>query len=114
MNHKSGIANSGRAIAVAVTGGMGSGKSAVARFLGKRLQWRLLDADLVCRTLLAPQGEGWKAFIHSFGSGYLDKKGEANRSQLRRQIFGPTGNTKTNDTSQKGGEERPGGSAFAV
>lgn len=76
-----------RGVAVAVTGGMGAGKSTVAQFLRTHLQWQLLNADLVCRILLAPEGAGWQAFINVFGSGYLNGNGEVNRSELRRRIF---------------------------
>lgn len=77
----------GRAVSIAITGGMGAGKSVVSSFLAKRLGWKLLSADSVCRNLLAHGAEGWKAFVGIFGKEYTDEKGEIVRSRLRRQIF---------------------------
>lgn len=77
----------GRAVSIAITGGMGAGKSVVSSFLAKRLGWKLLSADSVCRNLLAPGAEGWKVFVGIFGKEYIDEKGEIERSRLRSKIF---------------------------
>lgn len=79
--------DSDRAVTVAITGGMGAGKSAVSLFLSQRLQWPLLSADLVCRTLLTEGNEGWKAFVEAFGADAVDEHGGIDRLRLRRQIF---------------------------
>lgn len=81
------VTDSERTVAVAVTGGMGAGKSAVANFLSQRLHWPLLSADVVCRSLLTQGNEGWNAFVAKFGSGAVGEDGEVNRAHLRQLIF---------------------------
>lgn len=73
---------------IGLTGGMGSGKSSVAEFLaGGNTPIISLDADAVCRELLAPGANGWLAFQHEFGTKYLNSDGTVNRKRLRKSIF---------------------------
>jgi dephospho-CoA kinase len=72
---------------IGLTGGMGSGKSSVAKLLTQMLDGKHIDADQVCRKILEPNGEGWQAFIEAFGNEYqLDDK-SINRPKLRNAIF---------------------------
>ena len=72
---------------IGLTGGMGSGKSSVAKLLIQMLGGKHIDADQVCRKILEPNGEGWQAFIEAFGNEYqLDDK-RINRPKLRNAIF---------------------------
>lgn len=87
MNHNGGKKVFENAVAVAVTGSMGAGKSAVCRFLSQRLHWPLLSADLVCRALMTPESEGWHAFVELCGTGAVGADGEIDRPRLRRRIF---------------------------
>jgi dephospho-CoA kinase len=72
---------------IGITGGMGSGKSAVATLLQKRLHSTFIDADVICRELLAPGAAGWLSFRESFGPAYFNPDQSINRSLLRRLIF---------------------------
>lgn len=87
MRRGKAISDRSRPVSVAITGGMGAGKSAVSQFLATRLACRLLSADLICRTLLNPGEEAWYAFVELFGKRYVDSDGNILRSLLRRHIF---------------------------
>lgn len=72
---------------IGITGGMGSGKSAVTRYLHQRFGGTCIDADAVCRELLEPGAAGWTAFRAVFGAAYLNPDQSVNRPLLRRTIF---------------------------
>lgn len=72
---------------VGLTGGIGSGKSSVARYCARRFGLEIIDADGVCRQLLAPGGEGYEAFRSSFGHDFLAADGGIDRQRLRLAIF---------------------------
>ncbi len=72
---------------VGLTGGMGSGKSTVARFCRDQFGIEYVDADLVCRDLLAPGGLGWEAFVATFGDDFLAPDRTLDRQRLREAIF---------------------------
>lgn len=72
--------------AVGLTGGIASGKSAVAaRFAA--LGVAVLDADLVAREVVAPGSEGLAALVDAFGLGILDATGALDRRRMREQVF---------------------------
>ena len=73
---------------IGITGGMGSGKSAVARYLHRRFGGALIDADAICRELLLVGKPGWAAFRETFGAEYLSPDGSIDRPKLRRAVFG--------------------------
>lgn len=58
---------------VALTGGIGSGKSAVARFLEK---WgaAVVDADILARAAVEPGTPGLRALVDRFGGTILDSE----------------------------------------
>ena len=72
---------------VGLTGGMGSGKSSVARYCQEQFGIKYIDADLVCRDLLAPGALGWQAFVATFGEDFLDANRNIDRQRLRKAIF---------------------------
>ena len=57
-------------LAVGLTGGIGSGKSAVADLLVERGAV-LIDADQVARDVVAPGGPAYQPLIDRFGPGIL-------------------------------------------
>lgn len=75
---------------IGLTGGMGSGKSSVARLLLQKLNAKHIDADQECREVLEPDNEGWQAFTAAFGSKYLLDDRSINRLKLRNAIFSDT------------------------
>lgn len=72
---------------VAVTGGMGSGKSSVAAYLGEIGGARGLSADALCRQLLEPGAAGWLAVRTAFGERFFLADQRIDRSLLRTVLF---------------------------
>ena len=72
---------------VAVTGGMGSGKSSVAAYLCEIGGARGLSADTLCRELLEPGAAGWLAVRKAFGERFLLADQSIDRPLLRKILF---------------------------
>ena len=72
---------------IGVTGGIGSGKSSVARLLAYYCLAPLIDLDLLCRDLLAPGGLGSEALSAAFGQKFFDSRGQVDRAKLRQFLF---------------------------
>jgi len=71
---------------VGLTGGIGSGKSTVARlFAAQGVHW--VDADDVAREVVAPGTPALKAIARHFGDQILLESGGLNRAELRTLIF---------------------------
>jgi len=75
---------------IAVTGGVGSGKSRVASLLGRLLDGIVINADELCRDLLEPGGQGYVQFVASGGERFLDEDRKIDRVKLREELFGDT------------------------
>jgi dephospho-CoA kinase len=73
-------------IILALTGGIGCGKSEVGRIL-KKEGFDLCDADLVAHDLMRSGGELYTALIDSFGSHIVGVDGELDRAQLGQIVF---------------------------
>jgi len=58
-------------VKIAVTGGIGSGKSSVAALLADAVQADLFSADLVCHELMQPDADGWLGIVAAWGERYL-------------------------------------------
>jgi dephospho-CoA kinase len=71
---------------IGVTGGIGSGKSTVAGFLGA-LGGAVIDADAVSRSLTAPGGAAIPAIEAAFGPEALDSLGGLDRAAMRARVF---------------------------
>jgi dephospho-CoA kinase len=69
-----------------LTGGIGSGKSAVARMLAE-LGAEIVDADRLAREVDAPGSERLAEIVSRFGSAVLDPRGELDRRALGRIVF---------------------------
>ena len=71
---------------VGLTGGIGSGKSTVARLFGELgVHW--VDADDVARQVVEPGTHALKAITEHFGPEVLQADGSLNRAWLRQRIF---------------------------
>lgn len=81
------MAQQERTSAVAVTGGMGSGKSSVAAYLCEVGGARGLNADAVCRRLLEPGEAGWLAVRTAFGERFFSADQRLDRPLLRKVLF---------------------------
>ena len=73
-------------LAVGLTGGIGSGKSAVADLLVVRGAV-LIDADQVARDVVAPGGPAYQPLVDRFGPGILDADGTIDRKALAAVAF---------------------------
>jgi len=69
-----------------LTGGIGSGKSTVARMLVERGAV-LVDADQIARELTEPGGAAMPAIAQEFGSEFVDAGGALNRDRMRAHAF---------------------------
>lgn len=75
------------AYVVALTGGIASGKSAVAeRFAAHGVE--VVDADLVAREVVAPGTPGLAEIVQAFGGDLIDADGHLRRRALRERVFG--------------------------
>lgn len=72
---------------VAITGGMGTGKSSVVRYLCGISGAEVFDADAVCRRLLAPEAPGWLAIRAAFGQRFFLADQSVDRILFRKAIF---------------------------
>jgi len=75
-----------RTVHVGLTGGIGAGKSTVARLLTGRGAV-LLDADLAARDVVAEGTEGLAAVVAEFGPGVLAADGTLDRAALAAIVF---------------------------
>jgi dephospho-CoA kinase len=75
---------------VGLTGGIGSGKSEVARRLAEHGAV-LVDADVAARAVVAPGSPGLTQVAEAFGEGVLRPDGSLNRERLGEIVFGDPG-----------------------
>jgi len=71
---------------IALTGGIGSGKSTVASEW-VRLGATEVDADVLAREVVEPGSQGLEALRAKYGSRILDASGDLNRQELAKIIF---------------------------
>lgn len=72
---------------IAVTGGIGSGKSRVCKVFADMLSASVISADVLCRDLLAVNGKGWKGVRSLLGDDFFFSDGQLDRQRLRKAIF---------------------------
>ena len=71
---------------VGLTGGIGSGKSSVARLFAAR-GVEVIDTDALAHELTAPGGAAMAAIRAAFGAEVIDERGALDRERMRRQVF---------------------------
>ncbi len=71
---------------VALTGGIGSGKSTVADAFS-RLGVTIIDADILARQVVEPGTPALRAIAEHFGNDTIAPDGTLNRRKLRERIF---------------------------
>ncbi|MBU3553366.1 dephospho-CoA kinase [Polynucleobacter sp. MWH-Post4-6-1] len=71
---------------IGLTGGIGSGKTAVSDLLAK-LGAGIVDTDLIAHQITAPNGIAISAIQKQFGTEYLDINGALDRSKMRALVF---------------------------
>lgn len=73
-------------LVVGVTGGIGSGKSAVTdRFMALGIS--IVDADLAARVIVEPGGAALAAIEAHFGTAIIQADGTLDRATLRQRVF---------------------------
>ena len=78
---------------VGLSGGIGSGKSTVAKRLAEHGAV-LIDSDRLAREVVEPGTEGLAQIVEAFGEDVLDEHGALNRAALAAKVF-------TDETSRK-------------
>jgi dephospho-CoA kinase len=73
-------------LTIGLTGGMGSGKSTVTKFLAE-LGAPIIDADKVGHAIYAPGGPAYSDMIAAFGRGILAPDGTIDRKKLGPVVF---------------------------
>jgi dephospho-CoA kinase len=73
-------------VLIGLTGGIGSGKSTVAR-RWVELGATEIDADLLAREVVEPGTKGLDSLVKAFGNGVLQSSGELDRKRLGALIF---------------------------
>ncbi len=71
---------------IAVTGTIGSGKSAVLGLFAEA-GLATLSADAIAREVVAPGTEGFRAVVAAFGPEIVDERGELDRGRLGTVVF---------------------------
>lgn len=71
---------------VGLTGGIGSGKSTVARLLAERGAV-VIDADDLARQAVAPGTDGFDSVVRTFGRDILTTDGDLDRRRLGEVVF---------------------------
>ena len=71
---------------IGLTGGIGSGKSAVSELLGA-LGAGIIDTDLISHEVTAPGGKAIPMITKAFGAEFIDSQGALNRSKMRALVF---------------------------
>jgi len=72
---------------IGLTGGIGSGKSTVAKFLSEMGAY-ILDADKIGHEAFKPGTPGWQEVFGAFGKDILKENNEIDRSKLAQLVFG--------------------------
>ena len=71
---------------IGLTGGIGSGKSTVSRFLAE-LRAVIIDADKVGHEAFKPDTEAWREVVAAFGKQILTLTNEIDREKLGEIVF---------------------------
>ena len=71
---------------IGLTGGIASGKSAVATAFA-RLGAAVVDADTAARDALTAKSEGLAEVVAAFGADVLDENGDLDRGAMRARVF---------------------------
>lgn len=73
-------------ICIAITGGIGAGKSTVTDYL-KEKGYTVIDADAMSRAMTAAGGKAMPYILEHFGPDYINQDGSLNRVAMRDLVF---------------------------
>jgi dephospho-CoA kinase len=71
---------------IAITGGIGAGKSYIASYINSK-GYKVIDTDNIARELMEKGNINYQNIVNSFGAGILDDVGNIDRGKLRDIIF---------------------------
>ncbi|HBK42918.1 MAG TPA: dephospho-CoA kinase [Polynucleobacter sp.] len=71
---------------IGLTGGIGSGKTAVSNLLGE-LGAGVIDTDLISHQITAPGGKAIPLIAKEFGDDFIDPQGALDRVKMRTLVF---------------------------
>lgn len=71
---------------IGLTGGIGSGKSTVAKLFAE-LGVNVIDADAIAREVVQPQCQAFAKIVAHFGHDILNEQGWLNRQKMRDIVF---------------------------
>jgi dephospho-CoA kinase len=83
-----------RPVRLGLTGGIGSGKTLVARQL-QDLGAAVVDADAIAREVVAPGLPAYDGIVEAFGPGVLHADGTIDRAALGARVFADAGARRT-------------------
>lgn len=86
INICSAVADTTATFSVALTGGVASGKSAVAERFARR-GVAVIDADIVAREIVAPHGAVLAEVADVFGHHFITADGQLDRRAMRAHVF---------------------------
>ncbi len=72
---------------IALTGGIGCGKTTVSNIFFDKFKIPTIDTDILARHAVTKGSEGLKSIINHFGSSILTNEGELDRPKLKKIIF---------------------------
>lgn len=73
-------------VVIGLTGGVGTGKSTVARMLAQKGAY-VLDADRITHELMRPRTFVWRRILSAFGKGILGSDHQIDRRRLGNLVF---------------------------
>jgi len=71
---------------VGITGGIGSGKSTIARLFAEKGA-EIVEMDEIAHQLTAPDGKAMEAISKTFGEEFVNPDGSLNRAHMRELVF---------------------------
>ena len=71
---------------IAITGGIGSGKTAATKYLMSK-GYKIIDADEMAREITGPGGKAIPYILEHFGNSYINEDGSMNRVAMRDLVF---------------------------
>ncbi len=74
-------------IVIGITGGIGSGKSLVAKILEEKYNAYIVNTDRIAREQMEPGGISYAGVVEYFGSGILAEDGSVERRKLSEIVF---------------------------
>ena len=73
-------------ITIAVTGGIGTGKSTVTEYLEEK-GFTVIDADKMSREITSAGGKAMPFILEHFGPDFINEDGSMNRAAMRNLVF---------------------------